>query len=296
MKIKNVSRIRLSSRRSSEKQTERTIGHGVFGQIVVYYEHVLSFVHKIFSKGAAGVRSYIQNRGGVARRGVYDYSIVHCPLFSQRLFELSHGARFLSYRDVNADNVFPFLIYYCVDGDSRFPRLSVPYYQFSLASADREHRVYRQKTGFKRFADRLSVDYSGSRIFYRKICGRSYFTFPVYRVPERIHDSAQEFFPDGHSRGFSRSPDGTSLKDGGFVPEKNTTDFISIQIENHSFDSRGENYNFPVSDSFEPCYCRYPVSDALNRAELVWNRFWFPFFDSFGEKRYYVSRFSGKAF
>ena len=55
-----------------------------------------------------------------------------------------------------------------IDGDSRFPDLTVADDQLSLSTADRNHRVYRLDTGLQRLVHRLTENNTRSLTFKRQ--------------------------------------------------------------------------------------------------------------------------------
>ena len=115
----------------------------MFGKVVIDAKRVALAIAEILANRAAGIRSQILHRRGIARGGRHDDGILHRPVFFQRLHDLSDRRSLLADGDVDADDVLPFLIDDGVDRNGGFSSLPITDDQFPLATSDRNHRIDR---------------------------------------------------------------------------------------------------------------------------------------------------------
>ena len=57
MEIENITRIGLSTWRSSQKEGHLSVSDGLLGEIIIDDESVLGVIPEVFSNGASGIRS-----------------------------------------------------------------------------------------------------------------------------------------------------------------------------------------------------------------------------------------------
>jgi hypothetical protein len=78
VKVKHITRISLTSWRTSKKQGHLTVSDGLLGEIVVNNETVHTVVTEVFTNSAAGVGSQELERCGIGGGGGNDDSVFKC--------------------------------------------------------------------------------------------------------------------------------------------------------------------------------------------------------------------------
>jgi len=77
MEIENITRIGLSTWRSSQKKGHLSVSDGLFGKIVIDDKSVHGVVSEVFSNSASGVRSQELKWGSIGGSGSNDDSVFH---------------------------------------------------------------------------------------------------------------------------------------------------------------------------------------------------------------------------
>ncbi len=145
MKIENISRVSLSTRRSSEKKGHLSVGDGLLGKIVVDDEGVLAVVTEVLTDGASGVGSQELKGSGVGGSGSDDNGVLHAVSLVKETGDVGDGGALLADGDVDAVEGLGvvtgledrLLVQDGVDGNSGLTSLSVTNDQLTLASANR---------------------------------------------------------------------------------------------------------------------------------------------------------------
>ena len=189
VQIKDVAGIRLAPRGASQKQAERAVCDGVFGEIVVDDEHVLAALHEVFAHRAARIGGDVLQGGGFARRRGDDDALVERVLGAQRLHDARDRACLLPDRDVDADDVLVPLIQDGVDGDGGLSRLPVADDELALTPSDGEHTVDGDDARFQRTVDGLTVEDGGGGRLDGAVAALNDVAQPVDGIAQRVDDA-----------------------------------------------------------------------------------------------------------
>src|SRR5579875_94984 len=77
MQIEDVAGVGFASGGASEKQGDLAVGDGMFGEVVVDDDGMLSFIAEVLSDGATGVGSDVLHRSRVGGVGGHNDGVVH---------------------------------------------------------------------------------------------------------------------------------------------------------------------------------------------------------------------------
>src|SRR3989338_1930786 len=202
MKVENVARVRLAPRRAPQEQRELAVCHRLFGEVVVYDDDVLAFVHKILADGRARKRREILQSRRRGSRRVDDDGIFERALLAQ-LFNDARGLRFLlPDRDVYANRPPLFRrVALADDGvyrDGGLPGAAVADDELALAAPDRDHRVDRLDAGLHGLRDGAPVD-DAARLpldrHERRFLERA---LSVQRLAQGVDDAPQKLLARRH--------------------------------------------------------------------------------------------------
>ena len=144
VKVEHITRVSLTTGRSSEEEGHLTVGDGLFGKIVIDDESVLGVVTEVLSNGASGVGSQELKRGSVGGGGSDDDGVLHAVSLLEQTGDVGDGGSLLA--DGNVDAVQGLavvtsledglLVKDGVDGNGGLASLSVTNDQLTLASAN----------------------------------------------------------------------------------------------------------------------------------------------------------------
>ncbi len=169
MEVENVSRKSLASRWAPQQEGKLSIGHCLFGKVVINAEHMLALVPEVFPHADSRIGRQKLKRGRFRScRGNHN-RIIHRSIFLESGNEFGHRRTFLTDTDIDADHITGFLIDDRVHRNCGFSCLTVPNDQFTLSASDRNHRINRFESGLEGFMDRFAGDNSRCNDFYPSI-------------------------------------------------------------------------------------------------------------------------------
>ena len=119
MQEEHVTRVGFATRRTAQQQRHLTIRLRVLGEIIVNDQHIFARVHQLFAHRATGERGDPAQRGRFRRAHRNDRGVRHRAFLFQDLRERRNGRILLTDGDIDAKDVFAFLIDDRVDGDRR---------------------------------------------------------------------------------------------------------------------------------------------------------------------------------
>ena len=198
VQVENISRIRLSSRRSLQQQGHGPVRHRMLAQIIINDQYIFPAVHEIFSQCASRIRCNVLHRCSGTGCGGYHRCVFHGAPVRQGLYQLGHGGLFLSDGHVDTDHILSLLVQDRIHCQRRFPGLPVSDDQLTLTLADRHHGIDGLDAGLHRFRHRLPVQHPRRRAFHRPAFFRFHRAFPVNRTPQGVHHTADHVLPHRH--------------------------------------------------------------------------------------------------
>ncbi len=174
----------------------------MFGKVIVDDQGITALDHEAFRNGTAGIGGQVLDTGRVGGRGHHNRRIRKraCPF--KQFIELRDRGHFLPDGHINTINTLALLIDDRVNGNGRLARLTVPDNQFALTAADRDHRVNRGDTCFKRLANRLPrKDGRGRRLNGTSGNIGRQFRSPVQHTAQGRQHTPDHRVPGGHANG-----------------------------------------------------------------------------------------------
>ena len=196
MKVEYISRISLSTRRTTEDKRHLAICHSLLGKVIIYHQCMPSGITEIFSDGSTCKRSIISQCCRIGCSGRNYYGIIQGTLLLEGVYDIGNCGSLLSYGHIYA--IYRFtglvcsaLIDYRINGNGCLAGLSVTDYEFTLSPSDRNHGVYSLESCLERFGNRLTEYHTRSLPLKRHLhefAGN--LTFSVKRFSQRIDHSA----------------------------------------------------------------------------------------------------------
>src|SRR5579871_5833102 len=102
MKVKDITRVSLTTRRTAEKQRHLTIGNSLLGQVIIDDNCMLSIITEPFTHRASRERSNVLKGCGFGGSCGNDDRIFHGIILLECLDELGHSRAFLTNGNVDA--------------------------------------------------------------------------------------------------------------------------------------------------------------------------------------------------
>mgnify|MGYP007061352762 CR=1 FL=1 len=166
VEIEDITRVSLSSWRSSKKKGHLSVSNGLLGKIVVDNEGVLSVVSEELSDSASGVRSQELKRSGFGGGSGNDDGVFKSAHFAEGLDDVGDSGSLLSDSDVDAEKLFLnvagievlLLVDDGINSNSGLASLSVTNDKLSLSSSDWDQTINGLETGLHWLVDGSSWD------------------------------------------------------------------------------------------------------------------------------------------
>ena len=232
----------------------------MFGQIIVYDQHIFSLIHKMLCHCCSCIRRNILKRRTVTCCGRYHDRIIQCIIVLQCIYDFCNSRSLLSNRHINTDQIFSLLIQDCIQGNGCLSCLTISDDQLSLSASDREHRINRKDSCLHRHTDRFSVNDSRRLLLDRAVIICFDLTLSVDRSPQCIDNSSYIFISNRYTGLFSCTSYFCSFFDICVPSKKNDSDFIFLNILYHSFQTRIEGNNLSIHCVINPINSRNSVT------------------------------------
>ena len=145
VEIEDITRVRLTTGRTSEQKGHLTVGDGLLGKIVVDDKSVLGVITEELANSAAGVGSQELERSSIGGSSSDDDGVLHAVSLLEKAADVRDGGALLADGDVDAVEGLGvvtgledgLLVDDGVDSDGGLAGLSVTNDQLTLATADR---------------------------------------------------------------------------------------------------------------------------------------------------------------
>ena len=261
MQIEHITGISFTSGRTLQQKGDGSVCNGMFAQIIIDDQGILSFVHKVFCQRCTCVWCDVLKRRGVAGHGSQDDGIFHGTMFFQVVDNSCNGRSFLTDCNVHTNNAFAFLVDNCIFCNRSFTCLTVTDDQFTLTTADWEHGVNGKDTCFQWCINRLTINDRRCRFLDGTIFSGSNITFAVDRFTQGVDNSSFKGITDGNAGSLACTDDLAAFTNGFVVAKKDTTDFISTDILYHTFDAAIEDNDFAVHRMVDTVNCGNTIAD-----------------------------------
>ena len=145
VEIEDITRVSLTTRRTSEKKGHLTVGDGLLGKIVIDDKSVLGVVTEVLANSAAGVRGQELEGSGIRGSSSNNNGVLHAVSLLKEAHNVGNGGALLADGDVDAVKGLgvvtsledSLLVDDGVDSDGGLAGLSVTNDQLTLATANR---------------------------------------------------------------------------------------------------------------------------------------------------------------
>src|SRR5919109_1017337 len=155
-----------------------------------------------------------------------------------------------------------------VDEDRGLAGRAVADDQLALAAADVRHRVDRLDAGLERLLHGLAVDDSGRLELERACLVALDRRAAVERLPERVHDPADQRLAHGHARDAAGAPRGLALLYLFPLAEERRPDVVLLEVEREAGHAVLEVEHLHADGVLEPVDAGDAVADLENGADL----------------------------
>ncbi len=189
MEVEHVTRIGFTTGWSTNQKGDGTVGHGVFGQIIIDDQHVFPLVHKVFAHGTASVGGDILHGSQFGSRSGDNDGVVHSTCIFQCADNLGNGGTFLTDGNVDADDILTLLVDDGIQCYSGFASLAVTDNQFPLTTANGNHGVDGLDASLERNGNGFPFNDARGRGFNGVIVFSFNGPFAVNGIAQGIHNT-----------------------------------------------------------------------------------------------------------
>jgi hypothetical protein len=277
MEIEDITRVSLSTRRSSEEEGHLSVGDGLLGEIVIDDESVLAVITEVLTDSAGRVGSEELKRSGVGSSGGNDDGVLHGHVDLEGSHDVGNSGSLLTDGGVDAVKLLGniivvevlLLVEDGIDGNGGLASASIADDQLTLASADGHEGVDALETGLHGLVDGLSGDDAGSLELNTLAGVASDGAEAIDGVTERVDDTAEHALTNGDIDDGAGSLDDIALLDLSIVTKDDNTNVVSLEVEGHTLGARGEFNHLTGLDLHETEDSRDTITDRDDRTELL---------------------------
>src|SRR5258706_9136525 len=164
VEVEDVTRVRLTTGRTTKEQGHLTVRDGLFGQVIEDDEGMLAIITEPLGHSGAREGREVLERSSLGGGGSDDYRVLHGIVLLERLDELGDGGALLTDGDIDTVELLALvgaivpapLVEDGVNSDSSLASLTITDDQFTLTTTNGHHRVDGLKTGQHGLVDRAA--------------------------------------------------------------------------------------------------------------------------------------------
>src|SRR5262245_19548461 len=269
MQVEDVAGVRFAPRRAAEEQRQLAVCRRVLREVIVDRQRVASGVAEVLADAAAAVRGDELHGCGVGRACNHHRRVVHGSVLDELVDHLRDRRLLLADGDVDAVHVAAALVDDGVDGHRGLAGLAVADDQLALAATDRDHRVDRLDAGLERLLHRLAIDDAGRLQLDAAGIAALDRSLAVHRMPERIHDAAEERVAHGNLGDAPRAADLVALLDELRLAHDGGADVVLFQVQREAVDAVRELDELAGLHLVEPVDARDAVARREDHSRLT---------------------------
>src|SRR2546427_2022643 len=282
VEVEHVSRIRFATGRPLQHEGYLAVRHGVLGQVVVDDERVHGVVHEPFADGCPRKRRQILARGGMGGGRGDDDGVGHRSRFLEDGDEARDRRLLLADGDVDAVEGTIVLVARGfrgaiqarladdrIDADRRLAGRAVADDQLALTPTYRDHRVDCHDAGLDGLADRTAPHDARSDLLDRIGDVARDRSLAVQRLPEHVHDPAQQPLADRHLEQLAGRAYLVALFELGIVAENDDADVGLVETQRESGDAVAEVEHLVEHDIGQTLDTGDAVADLTNDPDIL---------------------------
>ena len=241
----------------------------MLGEVVVDAERVALGVAEVLAHRAAGVGGDVLQRRRLRGRGHDDGGVGHGAGVLEHLHHLGDRGALLADGHVEAEDVLALLVDDRVDADGGLAGAAVADDQLALAAPDRDHGVDGLEARLQRLLHRAPVDHARRVALDRPELLGGDRPLAVDRLPERVHDAADQRLADRHLGDAVGALDGVAFLDLRVVAEEHRADVVRSRFSTSPNDVARELEQLAGHRLLEPVDARDAVADLDDAADLL---------------------------
>mmetsp|Transcript_21888 Transcript_21888/g.36066 ORF Transcript_21888/g.36066 Transcript_21888/m.36066 type:complete len:302 (-) Transcript_21888:151-1056(-) len=250
VEVENVTRVGLTSRRTTEKQGHLTVGNSLLGEIVIKDHSMLPIVTKVFSHSGTSVGSQELKRSGVGSSCGNDNAVVHGLLIIELTDKLSNGGSLLSNTNVNTGEgiLLGLLVNNGVNSNGSLTSLTITNNQLTLTTSNGDKSIHSLKPGKHRLGHRLTRNNSWGLNLSTRALAVVQTGAPINGLSNTINNTSQKLRSDGNIHNGTGTLHGVSLKNITIVAENNNSHIVLFQVKSHPAETAGKHNHLSSLD------------------------------------------------
>jgi len=248
VEVENVTRVSLTTGRTTKQKGHLTVSNSLLGQIVIDDQRVATVVTEPFTNGSTRERSEVLKRSSLRGSGGDNDGVLEGIVGLKGADKLSDSGTLLT--DSNVDTVqllgliragVPvLLVKNGVESDGSLTGLTITDNQLTLTTTNRDHRVDRLDTSLHRLSDRVTGQNTGSLDLDTGTANAVKRTLTVDGVTEGIDNTTEKTGTDRNVDNGTSTLDSVTFLDQTIVTENDNTDVIGLQVKSHTLKTAGE--------------------------------------------------------
>jgi hypothetical protein len=265
VQVEHVTRIRFTTRRTTQQQRDLTVCPSLLGQVIVNDQCIFAAIAEVFAHGTTGVRCQELHRSGIGSgRSNHDGVTQRAVLF-QLANHVDHGGSLLANRNVYAGNALTLLIDDRVDRNSSLTCLTVADNQFALTATYRNHRVDGLQTGLYWLINRLTLDNAWRNLF--DLVGHLGVdrAFAVDRLSQRVNNASAQLRTNRHFQNTSGALYSVAFGNVLVFTENNGAYGITFQVQRQTKRIAREFQHFTLHHVGQAVYTYDTISNTDHR-------------------------------
>eukprot|EP00162_Nutomonas_longa_P014214 comp21872_c0_seq1/m.49537 comp21872_c0_seq1/g.49537 ORF comp21872_c0_seq1/g.49537 comp21872_c0_seq1/m.49537 type:complete len:544 (+) comp21872_c0_seq1:1425-3056(+) len=248
VQVEDISRVRLTARRTTEQKRHLTVGHSLLGKIVVDDQRMLAVVSKVLTNRASRVGRKELQRSSLRRSRSNNSGVLHGTTILEHLHDLRNSRALLADGNVDAVKLLAHITRLKVGSlvENRVHRnrslagLTITNDQLTLATTNRHKRIDGLETGLHRLIHRLTRNNAGRLDLHARSLVGGDRALSIDRLTERIDDATEQTLTDWHIDDCACSLDQIAFSHDSVVTEHDHTDIVVLQVERHASESSTE--------------------------------------------------------
>jgi hypothetical protein len=245
VEVEDITRVSLTSRRSSKQKRHLSVSDGLLGKIVVDDEGMTAVVTEPFTHGASRERSKILQGSSLGSGSGNDDRVLEGIVVLKGLRKLSDSRSLLSNGDVDTvellllitTTVDALLVQNSVNGNGGLTCLTVTNDKLSLTTANGNKSIHSLETSLHGFVDRATgKDTRSLEVGPATLLGVDGST-AIDGVTKGIDDTAKKLGSDRNVDNGTGTLDSLTLLDKTIVTEQYNTDLAGFQVKGHTLDA-----------------------------------------------------------
>jgi hypothetical protein len=242
MEVENITRVGLTTWRTTKQQRHLTVGNSLLGEIIVENNSVLSVVTEEFSHGTSSVWSKELKRSRVGSGSSDNDAVIHGSLLVELSDKLGNGGTLLSNTNVDACKrlLLGLLVDNGINGNSGLSGLTITNDKLTLSTSNRDQGIDGLESGKHRLGNGLSRDDTRGLDFRTGACAVIERGTSINWLTDTVNDTSEELLSDRNIDDSSSTLNGVTFQNITIISKDDNSNIVLFQVECHTAETAGK--------------------------------------------------------